>query len=82
MTTTYEARHEVVLDDTRALYVMDGELIVTLDGESDGGEWEGKLGSGYWEMDGDVTVMQDDDGNELARLANDEDWDKWLAGGR
>lgn len=34
------AKHMVVADDTRALYVLDGEW--------DGGEWEGKLGCGEW----------------------------------
>jgi hypothetical protein len=75
------AKHTMVVDDTRALYVMDGELKITLDGEQDGGGWEGKLGSGEWWLDdNEATVLADYDGNVVATLCNDDDWDAFLAG--
>ena len=73
------AKFDIIADDTRALYVMDGELKATLDGGGAGGEWWGKKGEGEWDCDGDVTTLYDYEGNVVATLSNDDEWEKWLA---
>ena len=55
-------------------------------GEQDSGEWfccEGNgddsecYAQGYSERDGDADVMTDTEGNEVARLEGEADWEQW-----
>ena len=73
------ARYDVVADDTAAHWTVDGRVVMTADGEQAHGEWWMEDGrAGEYEDDGDTMTLYDDDGEVLATLSTEADWEKWL----
>jgi hypothetical protein len=74
-------KFDIVSDDTRALMVVNGEVRMTLDGEQAFGEWwmkDGRCGEYEADAENEVITLTDYDGNELAVLRGDADWEQWL----
>jgi len=71
------------MEDGETLMVHENGRVLEMTGEQSNGEWFAYNGDGsdksncfaqgYYESDGEVDVMQDEDGNELARFAAGDD---------
>jgi hypothetical protein len=76
--TSYD---EAALEDGEVRIVHENGRVLELAGEQSNGEWfayEGDdmvdvLAQGFYERDGDDDVMQDEEGNELARIAGGDE---------
>ena len=71
---------EAAMEDGETRIVHENGRVLELTGEQENGEWfcyEGddmidSFAQGYYEREGDVDVMQDENGNELARIGSGE----------
>ena len=72
---------EAAMEDGETRIVHENGRVLELTGEQENGEWfcyEGDVdvidsfAQGYYEREGDVDVMQDENGNELARIGSGE----------
>ena len=73
------ARYDVVADDTAAHWTVDGHVVMTADGEQAHGEWWMEDGrAGEYEDDGDTMTLYDEDGEVVATLSTEADWERWL----
>ena len=68
---------QIVPDDMRALVIVDGTLVCTLEGEADGGEWTASGMTGYYDDDGEMTVLYDWDGKHVFTVKSEADWAKF-----
>ena len=68
---------QVVPEDTGAHIIVDGVEVCWLDGEADGGEWNGSGMDGYYEDDGKMTVLYDWDGKHVFTAKCEADWAKF-----
>jgi len=72
---------EAAMEDGETRIVHENGRTLEMTGEQANGEWFAYNGDseakcfwqGYYESDGEVDVMQDEDGNELARFAAGDD---------
>ena len=71
------------LDNGETRYVHTNGNVLEMSGEVEGGEWfayndnEDCFAQGYYERNGDCDIMQDEDGNELARISGTDAMLKW-----
>ena len=68
---------EVIPDGSGAMIIVDGLLVCSLYGEAEDGEWDGSGMKGYYEDDGETTVLYDWDGKHVFTAKCKADWVKF-----
>jgi hypothetical protein len=73
---------DAAMEDGETKLVHENGRTLELAGEQSDGEWfacdgDDCFAQGYYVREGDVDVMTDTEGNEVARLEGEADWEQW-----